>query len=457
MPTSIPTVACLTLSAIGGQDCIGDSRTIINTNTERLGQSVCDLLTNTIIVNDTSTINHTFNTSTRLLTSEVQNSSITNAKIAFDGGSFGFRNKVINGDMRIDQRNNGSAISSNVTSTLLYPVDRFFSYMNSANSFLITAQQITDTSNPEFQSYLRTTTNTATTYANTVSENGQYAIQHRIEGNNVRDLRFGTAQAKSFTISFWVRGNNTGTYLMAFCNASPFLRVYYTTYEINQINTWEKKTITVPGDTGGTWQSGNDNGLIAIWGLGFPTVSSGSGIGLGTWSTRGGTGPAVGPDPRVETSILNTLQTLHNKTGATFDLTGVQLELGSTATPFEHRPIPLELELCQRYFETGQNYDSRFGNAILNSGGLWYATNELHINFKTIKRTTPSMTFPYLGIGTGMNVRTIFLGPSTFVSGIGNVIGGGSVYLDSFFVSWAPWYTGTDAAPFLQWRASAEL
>ena len=308
------------------------------------------------------------------------------AKLTSEIGAINFRNRVINGDMAISQRNGFTAVTSNTTGTFLYPVDRFLVFANSANPFSITTQQIGDGSNPLFPWHFRTTVNTAWNFTGTTAEVGQYAIQHRIEGNNVRDFRFGGPNAKTFTISFWVRCNFTGTFLLSFCGKSPFNRLYYTTYQINQANTWEKKIITVPGDTtftgAGVWDVGIDNGLIAIWSLGYSApIFFGSGIGLNTWATTGGLS-----NPRLESSIGSTLQTLNNKVGATFDLTGVQLEEGLVATPFEQRPIGTELVLCQRYYERTSHPIYWTGRSEV--GNWYYAAG----SFLVRKRVTPTVT-----------------------------------------------------------------
>lgn len=364
-----------------------------------------------------------------------------------------FRNKIINGDMRIDQRNAGVAITSNTAYKLLYSVDRFFVVCNCLNPFLITSQRVTDSSNPQFSDYFRTTTTTGANFTGTAPELGQYNIQQRIEGFNLKDFKFGTPQAKTLTLSFWVRSNYIGTYLISFQNGDNLSRLYMASYQINQINTWEKKTVTIPGDTTGSWLTDNQLGLAITWGLGSSNIFyTSGGYGLNSWNNFG-----ITANPRPDININNTVQSLHNKTGAYFDLTGVQLEEGPVATPFEQRPIGLELSLCQRYYETGYQYDSRFGNAIFASGGLFWATNEIWTIYKVTKRTTPAITLPWVSTGSGANVSTIFIGPTTTVSGYGTVQGTYLISVHGFIAAWAPYNTGTDAAPWYWWTADAEL
>jgi hypothetical protein len=301
-------------------------------------------------------------------------------------GALGFRNKIINGDMRIDQRYSGSAATSNITGTRLYMADRFFVALQSANPFLITAQRITDNSNPQFVNYFRTTTTTATNYTGTAAELGQYVIQHRIEGNDIRNFNFGTPQAKTLILTFWVRSNYTGTYQINCVNGpGPFGRLCVSTYQINTANTWEKKTITIPGDTQefSSWLTNNDIGLAISWGLGVSdTFFTSGGFGTNSWNTRN-----ITTNPRPDISINNTSQKLHNKAGAYFDLTGVQLEEGSVATPFEQRPIGTELALCQRYF---QYFDAYSLGAYPVLGGASAVAN---VYFPVVMRKPPELSF----------------------------------------------------------------
>ena len=335
---------------------------------------------------------------------------VPNRMLAFDGGNFAFRNKIINGDMRIDQRYSGSAATSNITGTRLYTADRFFVALQSANPFLITAQRKTDDSNPQFVNYFRTTTTTATNYTGTAAELGQYVIQQRIEGNDIRNFNFGTPQAKTLILTFWVRSNYTGTYQVNCVNGpGPFGRMCVSTYQINTANTWEKKTITIPGDTQefSSWLTNNDIGLVISWGLGISDIFyTSEGFGTNSWNTRN-----ITTNPRPDISINNTSQKLHNKAGAYFDLTGVQLEEGSYATPFEQRPIGTELALCQRYF---QYYPGNWTNAgYTTSGTAQVITTPLPIPMRTspIINFTPknvvNATLAYFDDG-GANDRVFF-------------------------------------------------
>jgi hypothetical protein len=236
----------------------------------------------------------------------------------------GFVNRIINGGMTIDQRNAGAAVTANGT----YPVDRFLIGNGTDGAF--SAQR--DTVAPSgFINSLKVTTTTAD--ATLTTTQGLLAA-HYIEGLNVADLAWGTASAQPVTLSFWVRSSLTGTFGGSLQN-SALDRSYPFTYTISSANTYEYKTITVPGDTSGTWLTTNGIGLRLWFGLGVGPDRSGT---AGAWS---------GSDLRSVTGAVSVIGTL----SATWFITGVQLEKGSVVTPFEFRSIGTELALCQRYYQ----------------------------------------------------------------------------------------------------------
>jgi hypothetical protein len=233
----------------------------------------------------------------------------------------GFRNRIINGDMRIDQRNNGASVAVTGGANQ-YIVDRFIARTNGTS----TAQRST-TAPAGFTNSLLFTVGTgaapASTDVNTISQ--------RIEGFNIADLAWGTASAVSVTMSFWVRTSLTGTFAFRIGNGS---RSYVATYTVNSANTFEYKTVVIPGDTSGTWATDNSVGMFLNWDLG-----SGSNLNAASANTW------VATDSLRVAGSVNLVAT----TGATFFLTGVQLEAGSVATPFERRDYGRELMMCQRY------------------------------------------------------------------------------------------------------------
>ena len=235
----------------------------------------------------------------------------------------GFRNRIINGDMRIDQRNAGAAVTTDNS----YAVDRWQNNFSTDGAF--SAQQ--DSSAPTgFINSIKFTTTTADASLGAT----QYLyVRQKIEGTNISDLAWGTANAKTVTLSFWVRSSLTGTFGGALWN-SAFNRSYPFTYTISAANTWEQKSVTIAGDTSGTWLTTTGIGINVGFGMGAGSTYSGT---AGAWAAAGYVS-ATGA-----TSVIGTLN-------ATWYVTGVQLEVGSVATPFERRPYGTELQLCQRYY-----------------------------------------------------------------------------------------------------------
>ena len=237
----------------------------------------------------------------------------------------GMRNRIINGAMTIDQRNAGASVTVSTTSGV-FPVDRFVGLASDVTG-TFTLQQ-SSTVPAGFKNAIIATVGTTFT----PSGSNQYNIRHNIEGLNVSDLGWGTASAQTVTLSFWVRSSVTGTYGGSLTN-SAFDRSYPFTFAISAANTYEYKTITIAGDTSGTWLTTNGIGIRLCISLGAGSTLQGT---AGAWAAG------------AFTSATGATNWISNA-GATFFLTGVQLEKGSTATPFEFRSIGTELGLCQRY------------------------------------------------------------------------------------------------------------
>jgi hypothetical protein len=243
----------------------------------------------------------------------------------------GMRNRIINGNMSIDQRNAGAAVT--VTNDAnYYTTDRW--QIVESSSCVLSAQQVTDAPSG-FNNSLKLTVTTA---AGSIGASETGFLLQRIEGFNTADLSFGTASASTITLSYWVKSSITGTFGGSLKNASSN-RSYPFSYTIIAANTWEQKIVTIVGDTSGTW-TGATNG-IGI-GLTFDIGSGSSRRGTAsTWAASNFDGVTGA------TSIVTTLN-------ATWQITGVQLEKGSAATAFENRQFGTELALCQRYY-CGQN------------------------------------------------------------------------------------------------------
>jgi hypothetical protein len=255
--------------------------------------------------------------------------SLTGA-ISEGAGAAMFRNRIINGDMRIDQRNAGASVTP---ATPQYTLDRWYAE-NGGVASIYSVQQNAGSATPpaSFSNYLGVTS----TSSYTPASGDNFSLQHRIEGYNTADLAWGTVNAKPVTLSFWVRSSLTGTFGGEIFLAGTTGRSYPYNYTISSVNTWEYKTITIPGDTyTNTISSTTSFSLIVVFmlGSGSSTVSSTA----NTWQT----GNFLAP-----TGCVNVVST----SGATFYITGVQLEKGTAATPFEYRNYGAELALCQRYY-----------------------------------------------------------------------------------------------------------
>jgi hypothetical protein len=258
---------------------------------------------------------------------------------------FGFKNRLINSAMMIDQRNAGASVTITGTSVNQYVLDRFYLRASSATGSKVSVQRSTTAPAGFVNSQLITSLSSYT-----LGSSEHFGTTQAIEGFNIADLAWGTASASPITISFWVRSSLTGTFGGHITN-SDSSNTYVYSYTINAANTWEYKTVTVSGATSGTWLSDNGVGLY----LNF-SVAAGSSLtrSAGSWGTfaRSVTG---------QTSLVGT-------NGATFYITGVQLEKGSTATSFDYRPYGTELQLCQRYFaklnNDGSGGDVTFGTGI---------------------------------------------------------------------------------------------
>jgi len=282
------------------------------------------------------------------------------------GDSSGMKNRIINGAMVIDQRNAGASVI--VTADGQYTLDRFRISQSQNSKFTIQQSTVAPTG---FTNSLLTTVTSAVT----PSGSDFFGIVQPIEGYNVADLGFGTVNANTVTLSFWVRSSLTGTFSgMLYNNAAN--RSFCFTYTINSANTWELETITIPGDTSGTWTTNNTTGLAVYWDLG-------SGVNTGTANSWQST---------IVRRTASSVQLVANA-GATWQITGVQLEVGLVATGFQYRQYGTELALAQRYYE--QETCPIFINARFASG-VAQADGQGSLTYKTSKRALPTTTVTYV-------------------------------------------------------------
>ena len=277
-----------------------------------------------------------------------------------------FRNLIINGDMRIDQRNAGSSVS--VANTGVYTVDRW----RASNGTSTATVQQSSTAPTGFSNSLLWTVSTTDNTANQ-----SHALQHKIEGYNTAFLNLGTANAETVTLSFWVRSSLTGTYGIGINNSAEN-RSYVATYTISSADTWEQKTITFTNDTSGTWVgSTNGIGILINFDLGSGSDFNGT---ADTWQSG---------NYRRTSGCVN----LANTSGATFYITGVQLEVGSTATDFENLPYDVQLQRCYRYY--WQQVAPVSGTRAFATGSyLTSAYVEWAAQFPVTMRATPSVVSP---------------------------------------------------------------
>jgi hypothetical protein len=279
-------------------------------------------------------------------------------------GLYGFKNRIINGAMVIDQRNAGASVTP---ADQAYTLDRWVYIADQASKCTI-EQTISGVSAPAgFSNYLGVTSTAATT----ITTSQVFGVVQRIEGYNMADFAWGTASAATVTLSFWVRSSLTGTFGGSLRNDDGNYN-YPFSYTISSANTWEQKSVTITGATSGTWLTTNGRAMQVVFGLGAGATVSGT---AGAWSTSN-FWSATGA-----TQVLAT-------NGATFYITGVQLEKGSTATSFDYRPYGTELALCQRYYE-----QYNFGNRTSMYGGASNtSTAEFPFRYMVTKRASPTIS-----------------------------------------------------------------
>jgi len=301
------------------------------------------------------------------ITTPMYNGSITANAVT---PSVNMKNRIINGNMTIDQRNAGASVS--IPSTATYTLDRYGTVASQSSKFSVQQNAGSVTPPVGFSNYLGVTSSSA--YS--VPSNEIFCLYQNIEGFNTADLQWGTANAKTITISFWVRSSLTGTFGGSVAN-NAFDRSYPYSYTISAANTWEFKSITIAGDTTGTWV-GATNGIgMRVY---FP-------VGVGS-DYSGTAGAWVGAGDISATGAVSVVGT----NGATFYITGVQLEVGSTATSFDYRPYGTELALCQRYYVGLQTASSPNVELVI-AGAMTGATNwTQYIPYPM--RTAPTVNLP---------------------------------------------------------------
>jgi hypothetical protein len=316
----------------------------------------------------------------------VTGSTTFNSAVTVNGaavsGFTGMKNRIINGNMVVDQRNAGAAVT--ISTSGVYALDRWKNRANGGGAFSV---QQSSTAPAGFNT---AAVYTVTTVDSSIAAGDNYYVFQDIEGYNVADLGFGTANAQTITMSFWVRSSVTGTYSVFLSNGTTYDRGYVATYTINAANTYEYKTVTIAGDTTGTWGKTNGGGLSAGFNLGAGTTYQ---------TTAGAWGSAF-----VQ-ATSGTTQWISNA-GATFYITGVQLERGSNATSFEFIDYGRQLAQCQRYFISygGVTQYERIAVGVCNT-----TTTASCMTFLPVPmRIAPTLTYAATwGVYEGSNVYTV--------------------------------------------------
>jgi len=314
-----------------------------------------------ITASQIAAVNGSVITANTIANSAIQTGAVENYMSAA-GLGFGMRNRIINGAMVISQRSNTTATTVNTND--VYTIDRFKGWASGGGVFTVTQSSTAPTG------FANSALITVTTADASIAAGDNYRFAQTIEGYNIADFGFGTASASTVTLSFWVRSSITGTFGGSLYSVSG-TRAYVFNYTINAANTWEQKTVTIAGDTSGTWGTTNSFGITVYFDLG-----SGS-------NYENATGSWVAAEKFRTSGNATLISTLSN----TWYVTGVQLEKGSTATSFDYRPYGTELQLCQRYY-----YPVRGSGQFADVVGTTTTDMFFGTPFPVEMRATPTMT-----------------------------------------------------------------
>lgn len=320
------------------------------------------------------------------------------------GAGLMFRNRIINGDMRIDQRLAGTK-STTVTGAYIYGLDRFATYVATGGSSSMQRQSLASSDLPYSQDGLRYfLRHNRESVVGTV--NDTHFVAQQIEANNIEDFNFGISTAKQFTISFWAKASSSYNFSLSLANTSfGATRTYVIPFNVT--TTWQKYSYTITADTTGTWGTGENLGLSVRFVLGGAGTTS-------TFNQWKGDNMYVGGSTQFQTLAQNSF----------FDLTGVQVEAGAVATPFERRPFGMELALCQRYFEKSYELEDKPGTDVngltpAKRGGLLYSVHSdgvsdstCQIFYKVTKRKSNNTLTFYTTAGSINQVFRSYSGGS---------------------------------------------
>ena len=303
----------------------------------------------------------------KITTASITDANITTAKLAYD--AIPFRNIIINGDMSIAQR--ATSTTGVTTSDGYYACDRWYSQTDTGTW---TISQSTDvpTGQGFFNSFKMDCTSAGSSNADEVM------IRSKHEGQNLQYLKYGTTNASSLTLSFWIKSNKTGNYYLAMANANTTQdRVISFGYTIDSANTWEKKTITIPGDTSQSFDNTNGENLTLYWLFSAASGFTSGGV-SNTWTNYA-----------ANRFANSDLAGLGGSTSDYVNITGVQLEAGTTASDFEFLPVDVNQQRCQRYYYKWVSLTT-YNNICI--GKVQSAKNARGVyQLPTIMRTSPSL------------------------------------------------------------------
>jgi len=353
---------------------------------------------------------------------DIADNTIANAKLAQTPN---FRNIIINGDMSIAQR--GTSVNVGNNDNGYHTIDRWLFFESGSPTAVFTMSQDTDV--PTGQGFAKSLKMDCATAQGSLGASDLIRIEQRLEGQNLQYLKKGTSSAESLTMSFWVKSNKTGTYILELSDADNGRHIA-NTYTIDSASTWEKKIITFAGDTTGTLDNDNANSLTLRWWLSAGTNFT-SGTLATSWQANDNADRAVGQ--------VN----LADSTSNYINITGVQLEAGTTASDFEFLPYDVNLQRCQRYYQILADHASDGATTGSFGTGVYYSTNVVYASFPTIVnlRTQPTVDqvsgtdyyvfysnadgdfFSGFSLGNSSNSRYVELRNSTNVSGTGGDAG----------------------------------
>ena len=310
----------------------------------------------------------------KVVSASITDSSVTSAKVASGVLQPNFRNIIINGDMSIAQR--ATSVTSISSGNTIHTCDRWKTYASSAGTWTQTQEALT-TGDPYTNGFATSLKLDCTTANGSLSSGSYLIVAQSIEAQNLQYIKKGTSNAEQLTASFWVKSTKTGTNIVQFVSLDDTVRICAQSYTISSSDTWEKKTITIPADTSSTGNISNDNGeglRMIFWVVAGTDYTSGT---LATtWADSANANRAVG-------QVNNADSTSNN-----FEITGVQLEVGTAASNFEFLPVDVNLQRCQRYYLPISADNQYIANCF-----YYTSTNlKVHIEPPTIFRATPSIS-----------------------------------------------------------------